>query len=115
MPPTLTLAGREIVPALVTIFLESIFLHLSARLLALEPNFLQALLTAVLGGVLAGVVFIFISGFWGAALAVVVWLAVCASIYRIGLFRALLLGILAALLYLVARWVVLWIQRGAPL
>ncbi len=97
----------ELISALVTILVTAFFLHLAASFLAHKPPFTRSILVAVLGSLTAGLIAFFVPGVLGLVLAVIAWLAVAAAFYNVGLLRALGLGLLAYLLFLVTRWAIL--------
>jgi hypothetical protein len=99
-------AATEILTVVVVILVTAFLLHLAAGFLTDNPPFIRSVLVAVLGTVVAGLLVFLLPEPWGLILAVISWLAVAATIYRIGLFRAFLLGLLAYLLYVVIRVVI---------
>jgi hypothetical protein len=102
--------GAAIVSSIIGILVVALFLHMAAKFLTVRPKYTQGLLVAVLGGVLASLVMGLVGGVLGIVLAVIVWLAVAGAIYRIGMLRALLLGVLAWLLFVGVRLLVVAIE-----
>lgn len=102
----------ELVSALVTILIVAFFLHLAASFLAHRPPFTRSILVAVLGSVAAGLVVFFVPGVVGLVLAIIAWLAVAAALYNVGILRALGLGLIAYVLFLITRWAVLAVAEA---
>ncbi|PKK86295.1 MAG: hypothetical protein CVT48_01815 [Thermoplasmata archaeon HGW-Thermoplasmata-1] len=103
-------AGQWIIPliaALVTLLVNTLFIHFAASTLVKgRQRFRQALLVALLGSAAAGLLLGLIHPVWiGAVIAIAVWCAITAALYRTGLAKALLIGVVAGLI----SWGVAWV------
>lgn len=92
----------------VGVILEAFFLHLSASFALGSARFTRAFLVAVLGSLAAMLVFLAFGAFQPLAfgLVLVAWLAVCATVYRTTVFRALFIGLFAYFLWVLTKLVV---------
>lgn len=106
MPARPDAPGEILLFLLVLILVEALFLHLAAKFLTRNPRYSQAILVALLGGLISGLVLVFLDGTLGLVLAALVWLFVCGNIYGVGLVRALLIGVLAAVLFVLTQYLI---------
>lgn len=103
---------ESIVSGLISILLVSLAIHFGAKPFARAENekFLNAILVAVLGSILATLVeFLLadaIGATWARVLALATWALVAAAIYRTSWIRGALIGVLAWLLWFVVSLIV---------
>lgn len=92
----------------VGVLLEALFVHLAASFALGGTRFTRAFLVAVIGSLAAMLVFLLFGAFQILAfgLVLVVWLAVCATVYRTTVWRALFIGLFAYFLWVVTKLIV---------
>lgn len=107
---------QDFVTLVVAVLLESLFLHFAAVVILHQPRFRSAFAVAILGSLLAYLVFLVVGGLPVLALllALICWLGVCASIYRTNWLRALLIGLLAYVLWLGTKFLIASAFGGRP-
>lgn len=97
---------NDIVTFLVTWLVTSLFIHFAAKIVLDRSSFGAALLTALLGTLLAVLVGGLVGGTLGLVLAILTWALVCALFYRTGWLKAIVVGVVAWLLFLLVTWLV---------
>lgn len=107
---------QDVVTLVVAVLLESLFIHFAATFLVHQPRFSSAFAVAILGSLLAFLMFLVVGAVPVLALilALICWLGVCATIYRTSWLRALLIGLLAYLLWVAVRFLILSAFGGRP-
>lgn len=98
-------ARDDLVAFLVTWLVTALFIHFAAKIVLDHSSFLSALLTALVGSFLAVLVGVLVGGTLGFVLAILTWGLVCALFYRTGWLKALVVGVVAWLLYLLVVWI----------
>lgn len=98
-------ARDDLVTFLVTWLVTALFIHFAARIVLDRSSFGAALLTALVGSFLAILVGVLVGGTLGLVLAILTWGLVCALFYRTGWLKALVVGVVAWLLYLLVVWI----------
>lgn len=99
-------ARDDLVTFLVTWVVTALFIHFAARIVLDRSSFLSALLTALVGSFLAVLVGVLVGGPLGIILAVLTWGLVCALFYRTGWLKALVVGLVAWVLYILVQWLI---------
>lgn len=91
----------EALTVVVVILLESLFVHLAATIMLQGPPFRKAVVVAAVGALAAYLLQKILASYPIVALilALVVWLGICASVYKTSWVRALVVGFLAYLLW----------------
>lgn len=84
----------------------SLFIHFAARIVLDKSSFLTAMLVALIGTLLAGLVGALVDDTLGLVLSVVTWALVCALFYRTGMIKAAVVGLVAWVLYFITVWVI---------
>ena len=92
----------DLLTIVVVILIESLFVHLAATLALRGPPFSKAVVVAASGSLVAYLLqkLLTAAPIVALVLALVAWLAICASVYKTTWFRALFVGLLAYLLWL---------------
>lgn len=105
MAPEFTTA--QLVAALINILVAALFLKWAAGLLGTRGGFGAALIVAIIGTLLAGVVYGLLGGgTLGLVLAIVTWALVAAVAFRTNLLKGALIGVIAWVLWAVVQWLV---------
>ena len=91
---------------LITWVVTALFIHFAAKIVLDRSSFLTALLVALIGTLLAVLVGGLVAGTLGLVLAIVTWALVCALFYRTGLLKAVVIGLVAWVLYFLVTWLV---------
>lgn len=89
-----------LIASLVALLITAVFVHVAAKLVVGESRYLQAVLAAFLGSLLAGLVLLGVQGIVGAFLAVAAWALVVALVYRTRWLAGAGIGLIAWLLWL---------------
>ncbi|MBI2078006.1 MAG: hypothetical protein HYT80_06510 [Euryarchaeota archaeon] len=92
----------DLLTIVVVILLESLFVHLAAAVALRGPPFRKAIVVAASGSLVAYLLQRLLTAAPTVALvlALFAWLAICASVYKTTWVRALVVGLLAYLLWL---------------
>lgn len=93
--------SSAIVSSLITILLVSLAIHFGAKSVTRDAGFLRAVIVAVVGSILAGLVWGAVGGNLGLILAVAVWALIAAFMYRTSWIGGLVIGVVAWLLWYV--------------
>lgn len=93
--------SNTLVAGIIALLVTAVFVHIAAKLVAGHSNYLQAVLAAFLGNLLAALVLLGVgSGLLGIFLALAAWALVVALIYRESWLAGLGIGLVAWLLWL---------------
>lgn len=98
--------GRDLTTFLVTWLVTALFIHFAAKIVLDKSSFVAALLTALVGSILAVLVGALVGGMLGLILAIATWALVCALFYRTGWLKAAVVGLVAWVLFALVRWLV---------
>jgi len=98
--------SNSLVAGLVALLITAVFVHVAAKLVAGHSNYLQAVLAAFLGSLLAGLVLIGVGGLLGIILALAAWSLVVALIYRENWLVGAGIGLVAWLLWLGIQYLI---------
>ena len=97
----------DLVRFLITWAVTAIFIHFAAKIVLDRASFGTALLVALIGTLLAALVYFLIAnGTLAIVLAIATWGLVCALFYRTGWLKALVVGLVAWVLYFVVTLIV---------
>ncbi len=92
-------ADVDVVRLLVTWIVTALFIHFAAKIILDRGGFIAALLVALVGTLLAGLVSLLVDGTLGLVLAIATWALVCALFYRTGWLKGAVIGLVAWVLY----------------
>ncbi len=96
-----------LVASVVALLITGVFVHVAAKLVVGQSKYLQAVLAAFLGTLLATLVLLGAgSGLLGAFLAVAAWALVVAAVYRTKWLAGAAVGVVAWLLWLGVQFLV---------
>jgi hypothetical protein len=96
----------EVVAALVTLVVATLFVYFAARLVIDRSSLLASVATVVLGTLLGGFVAAFVSGILGVVLAAAAWALVAAVFFRTAWVKGAIIGLVAWVLWAIVRYVV---------
>jgi hypothetical protein len=91
------------VPTLIAFLLTALFVYIAARVVLDRSSIFAALLTALIGNVLGGLIYLWLGGWLGLILAVLVWSLVAALFFRTGWIKGALIGLVAWVLWLIIQ------------
>ncbi len=91
---------------ILTILVVSAFIHFGAKSMVGDRGFGRAIFVAVVGSLLAGLIWISIHNTLGLFLGIAAWTLVAAVTYRTSWLRGLGIGVIAWILWAVVSWVV---------
>jgi len=107
--------GNGLVDLLIVLLVTALFVYVAARIVAGHGSFLAAIGTVLLGGFLFALVLSLTGGgVLGLILAILAWGLVAAVFFRTRWLQGAVIGIVAALLALLVKWVIATYIRHAP-
>lgn len=98
--------GSGIVSAILSILIVSLFIHFGAKPFTHDAGFLRAVFVAIVGSLLATVVWGALGGTLGLIVAVAVWALVAAVTYRTSWLAGLMIGVVAWILWAIVSWLI---------
>ncbi len=93
------------VDVLIVVLVTALFVYIAARIVAGHASYIAAILTVIVGNFLAFLVWGAVSGTLGLILAILVWGLVAAVFFRTRWLQGAVIGIVAALLWILVRWI----------
>lgn len=104
-------AGEGIVAAIVTIVIASLIIRAAARLVIDRGGFISALLTAIVGTLVATFVWALVPGLLGLLLGIAVWALVAALFFRTDWVKGALIGVVAWVIWFLVSLLITWLFR----
>lgn len=99
-----------IISGIITLLINSLFIWVAARMVLDRSSFLAAILTALVSTFLAILVASLVPGIVGLVLGIVVWGLITALFFRTGWVKALLIGLVAWILYFLVNLLIAWLR-----
>lgn len=103
--------GGGIVSTIITIVLVSLVIRMAARLVIDRGGFVSALLTAIIGSILATLIWSLVGGILGLVLAVATWALIAALFFRTDWVKGALIGVVAWVIWLLVSLLIAWLFR----
>ncbi|MES2155824.1 MAG: hypothetical protein V4510_11880 [bacterium] len=102
------------VDVLVTVLITALFVYVAARIVAGHGGFLASIATVLIGNFLAFLIWGAVGGTLGLVLAILAWGLVAAIFFRTRWLQGAVIGVVAALLWLLVRWLLAEYAHKAP-
>ncbi len=96
--------GNYWVDFLIVLLVTALFVYIAARIVAGRASYLSAIGTVLVGNFLAGLVLVLVGGILGLVLAILVWGLIAAAFFRTRWLQGAVIGVVAALLWILVRW-----------
>jgi hypothetical protein len=103
---------EPIITIVITILIEALFINWAARIVADRGGFGRSILVAIIGSIGAGLGWYFggLYAVWLAwVLLILIWSAVAAAFFRTRLLKGAVIGLVAAVLFILVSLLVEWV------
>lgn len=102
----------DLVSGLITLAIATLVIHVAARMVIDRGGFLPALLTALLGSILAVLVSQAVGGTLGLVLAIATWAFIAAVFFRTQWVKGAIIGVVAWIIWFLVSIVVRWVMAA---